>query len=280
MVQNPTTRPQFTISPGNPLITNSRNIEANPGTLAALSLGYADPSAIGAFTGCTSRTVTTPPTYTTEVCNEYLSTTNQLCTVGRTIVVDANSNYICSQTANAYQTQTCNRTLNAVVTKTPFCSITGTTTDLGSYTATILVFNPSIGKLVLTTTTVAYPHYLVVMGCVGDALASVTVSITAGTQCHANGCNSDYYSMTLPFVPGASAGPVTQNLARTYDLNWWETTTVSYDGASNVITISNNNNLTGATVTATLIPIGTVGMKNVITSSWINGCATQQAAAL
>ena len=72
MARNPTIRPQFTISPGDPNVAISRSIEANPATLAANSLGYASPSAIGAFTGCTTQTITTPPTYTTEVCNEYL----------------------------------------------------------------------------------------------------------------------------------------------------------------------------------------------------------------
>ena len=109
MARNPAIRPQFTLTPGDPNVARSRSIEANPATLAANSLGYASPSAIGAFTGCTTQTITTPPTYTTEVCNEYLNATSHLCTVGRTIVVDADSNYQCSQTAKSYETLSCRR---------------------------------------------------------------------------------------------------------------------------------------------------------------------------
>lgn len=282
MARNPTTRPQFTITPGDPNVTRSRIIEANPGTLAATSLGYANPSAIGAFTGCTSRTVTTPPTSTTEVCNEYLNATSQMCIVGRSIVVDAKANYQCNQTASAYQTQTCNKTLNVVVTPTPYCSVSGSATGLGSYkkTTTKRVYSFALRRWVYTTTTsiISYPHFDVIFGCSGDALARVTVTISAGSQCHGGGCNSDYYPIALNFIPGTNAGPVSLNMARTYDGIWWETTTVSYNGATNTVTISNSHGLT--TVTASAVPSGTVGIRNVITSSWVNGCATQQAAAL
>ncbi len=287
MSKNPTTRPQFTITPGDPNVTRSRIIEANPGTLAASSLGYANPSAIGAFTGCTSRTVTTPPTYTTEACNEYLNATSQMCIVGRTIVVDAKANYQCNQTANAYQTQTCNKTLNVVVTPTPYCSVSGRATGLGSYenTTTKRVYSSVLRKWVYTTTTstISYPHFDVTFGCSGDALAKVAVTISAGSQCHGGGCNSDYYPITLNFIPGTNAGPVSLNMARTYDGIWWETSTVSYNGASNTVTITTRvSRGRGGFVTATAraVPSGTVGIRNVITSSWVNGCATQQAAAL
>lgn len=116
MARNPTTRPQFTLTPGDPNVARTRSIEANPATLAANSLGYASPSAIGAFAGCTTQTITTPPTYTTEVCNEYLNATSHMCTVGRTIVVDADANYQCGQTAKSYETLTCGKWKNASVT--------------------------------------------------------------------------------------------------------------------------------------------------------------------
>ena len=116
MVQNPTTRPQFTINPNDPMILNSRQITANANTLAAQSLGFADPSAMGSFTACQTTTTSTSPTYTTEVCNEYLSTTENMCIVGRDVVVDAQSNFQCNETANAYQTSTCDKTLSVTVT--------------------------------------------------------------------------------------------------------------------------------------------------------------------
>lgn len=131
MAKNPTTRPQFAINPNDPNIVKSRAIQANPATLAANSLGFASPSAVGAFTGCSNKTATTPATYTTEVCNDYMGIASKLCTVGRTVVVDANTDYQCNKTVNAYQTQTCSRTLNAVVTQPPSVPATVTTTSTG-----------------------------------------------------------------------------------------------------------------------------------------------------
>src|SRR3989338_3581196 len=115
MVQNPTTRPQFTVNPDDPMILNSRQITANADTLAAQSLGFADPSAVGSFTACQSATTSTSPTYTTEVCNEYLSSMTNMCIVGRDVVVDGQSNFQCNETANAYQTSTCDKTLKRIV---------------------------------------------------------------------------------------------------------------------------------------------------------------------
>ena len=117
MVRNPTIRPQFTINPNDPMILNSRQITATAGTLAAQSLGFADPSAMGTFTACQTTTTSTSPTYTTEVCNEYLSSTTNMCIVGRDVVVDAQSNFQCNETANAYETSTCDKTLNVTVTQ-------------------------------------------------------------------------------------------------------------------------------------------------------------------
>jgi len=109
MAKNPTTRPQFAINPNDPAIVKSKAIQANPATLAANSLGFASPSAMGAFTGCTNTTSTTPATYTTEVCNDYMSIASQTCTVGRTIIVNANTDYQCNQTANSYESLSCRR---------------------------------------------------------------------------------------------------------------------------------------------------------------------------
>jgi hypothetical protein len=118
MAKNPSTRPQFSISPTDPNIALSKAILANAPTLAANSLGYANPAAVGtSFSGCTNTTVTTPATYQTEVCNDFNSIASQTCTMGQTVVVNANTSYQCNKTANAYQVQTCSRTLNAVVTQ-------------------------------------------------------------------------------------------------------------------------------------------------------------------
>lgn len=115
MARNPATRPQFTINPNDPMILNSRRITANAGTLAAQSLGFADPSAIGSFTACQTTTTSTSPTYTTEVCNEYLSTTENMCIVGRDVVVDAQSNFQCNETASSYESLGCRRGVSVTV---------------------------------------------------------------------------------------------------------------------------------------------------------------------
>ena len=117
MARNPSIRPQFTINPNDPMILNSKQITANAGTLAAQSLGFVDPSAMGSFTACQTTTTSTSPTYTTEVCNEYLSSTTSMCIVGRDVVVDAQSNFQCNETANVYETSTCDKTLSVTVTQ-------------------------------------------------------------------------------------------------------------------------------------------------------------------
>ncbi len=119
MAKNPSTRPQFTISPTDPNIAASRAIEKNASTLAAKSLGFIDPNAVGSFTGCASKTTTTPPTFGIEVCYDATTATSQMCTIGRTVVVNANTDYQCDKTTNMYQTQTCTKTLNATVTQAP-----------------------------------------------------------------------------------------------------------------------------------------------------------------
>ena len=203
MAKNPTTRPQFAISPNDPAIVKSRAIQANPATLAANSLGFTSPSAVGAFTGCSNKTATTPATYTTEVCNDYMGIAGQLCTVGRTVVVNANTDYQCNKTVNAYQTQTCSRTLNAVVTQPPSVPATASTTyDCKKYSPTAFI----------------WPF--------------------------------------APFVPN-------------WCVDWG-----LFVGMSTPVTIYSCP-ATGYTLSGTTcIPVP------VITSSWINGCATQQAAAL
>jgi len=277
MAKNPSTRPQFTINPSD--FASSRAIEASASAMAASSLGFVSPSAVGAFSGCTTKTVTTPATYTTEVCNDFVGSSSQMCTIGRAVVVNANTNYQCDKTLNAYQTRTCTKTLNAVVTPTPYCSVSGSASGIGSYTANIRVYNAKLRKRVLTATAMPYGLFNVVFACAGDALANVTVTIAAGAQCHGGGCNSDYYPLTLNFIPGRNA-TTSGYQARVYTGGSWHSTSITYDGTTNTVWLSDTYNLTRETVTATVTPTGTVGIRNDITSSWVNGCATQEAAAL
>jgi len=268
MMSSKSARPVISVPPS--LFAASRAIVANAPALATSSLGIADPNAAGTFTGCVNKTVEPPPT--TKICSEFMGTANQQCTVGRVVLADEFTNYQCAKTVDTYQTQACDRTLTATVTAVNYCSISGSATGLGSY--------------VRLTNTVSRPYFDVIFGCSGDVVANVTVTISAGRQCHAYSCNSDYYPITLNFIPGKDAGPVTQNMARTYDGHWWETITVSYNGATNTVTISNPRVIIGGartaivvTVTATAVPSGTAGVRNDISSSWINGCVTLEAAA-
>jgi len=275
MAKNPSTRPRFTLNQNDPMILKSRGIEANASTLAASSLPNTNTTG---FSACSTTTVTAPASSITEVCNHFTTPAAGLCTVGRNVVVNANTSYQCNQTNNAFSTQTCTRQANAVVTPTYFCSISGSATGLGSYekTTTKRVYSSALRKWVYTTTTsiIPYPYFDVLFGCDAGKLAMVTVTINAAAQCHWDACNSDYYPMKLDFVPGKDAGPVSINMARTYDGTLWDEATVSYNGATNTVTVTQGR------LTVSAVPSGTASYQNVITSSWVDGCATQEAAAL
>ncbi len=113
MARNPSQRPQFSINPNSALIQNSLSIQSNASSLTTQYLGTAATS--GTFSGCQNTTTTTPATYTTEVCSSAISATSQACSVGRTIVVNAYTNYQCRQTANSYETLNCNRGVTVTV---------------------------------------------------------------------------------------------------------------------------------------------------------------------
>jgi len=117
MAKNPSTRPQFQLT-NDPMFAKTRAIEANSSTLAANALGFVDQNAIGAFTGCTTQNQTTPATQAIEVCHEGSTDSSQTCRIGRSVVVSANTNYQCDKTTNTYLPQTCDKTVNVVVTKT------------------------------------------------------------------------------------------------------------------------------------------------------------------
>jgi len=119
----------------------------------------------------------------------------------------------------------------------------------------------------------------VVFACAGDALAKVTVTIAVGAQCHWGGCNSDYYPLTLNFIPGRNTA-TSGYQARVYDGTLWHLTSITYNGTTNTVSLSDTSNPTQKTVTATTTPTGTVGIRNVISWTLNNGCAVQEAAAL
>lgn len=113
MVANPSNRPVIAIPPS--LLAPSKAIVANANTLATTSLGIADPNAVGAFTGCTNKTVGPQPT--TKLCSEWKGTAAQQCTVGRVVIVDEFTDYKCDKTVNTYLPQTCDRTVQVTITQ-------------------------------------------------------------------------------------------------------------------------------------------------------------------
>ena len=279
MANQPTIRPQFAISSSNPMMVTSRAIQNNASTLAAASLGFVDPGAVGSFTGCTTKATTTPPTFGIEVCNDVSTASSSTCSIGRTIAVNAHTDYQCKKTINAYQTQNCNKTVIPIVTPTNYCDVAGSATGIGSRTITktgyitVKVGRTTKRKWGTTVTVTPYAMFDVVFGCSGATMAKATITISAGAQCHGGGCNSSYYPLTLYFLPSGNA-TVTGYMAQNYTGLWWYQTQASYSAVNNTLTLT-----TGA-YTATAIPTGTVGIRNVISWTLNNGCAVQEAAAL
>ncbi len=104
MVNNPANRPQIAIPES--LFAASRTIEAQ---------GVTDPNAAGSFSSCVNKTVGSLPT--TEICSEWFGVASQQCTMGRVIHVNVDTYYQCEKTATTYLPQSCDKTLNVIVTQ-------------------------------------------------------------------------------------------------------------------------------------------------------------------
>ena len=113
LATNPNVRPQITISPNDPLITNSRAISNN----AASILQTNGISTTGTSSQCVPVTTTTPAQYTTQMCTTVQGMDMAQCVLGRVVNIATDTNYQCNQTLNSYQAQTCNRTLSVTVTQ-------------------------------------------------------------------------------------------------------------------------------------------------------------------
>lgn len=111
LARNPNTRPQFDLS-NNPMFARAKNIRNNAENIFA-SLGM---GGTGTSNQCTTKTETTPPQYTTETCSSFKEVVEQQCTMGRVINIDADSNFQCEQTVNAYETLKCRRGSNITCT--------------------------------------------------------------------------------------------------------------------------------------------------------------------
>jgi hypothetical protein len=104
LARNPNTRPQFDLS-NNPMFARAKNIRNNAENIFA-SLGM---GGTGNTTQCVPRTITTPAQYSTETCSSIREVGEQQCTMGRIINIDADSNFQCEQSINAYESLKCRR---------------------------------------------------------------------------------------------------------------------------------------------------------------------------
>ena len=120
LATNPTIRPQITISPNDSMLVNSRTISNNPSSILQAN-GI---STSGTSSQCVPVTTTTPAQYTTEMCSTVQGMNLAQCVLGRVVNISTDTNYQCNQTINAYQTQTCNRTV--VVTVIPGQTVAAT----------------------------------------------------------------------------------------------------------------------------------------------------------
>ncbi|GEM_PF-1513369 len=308
MAKNPSTRLQFTISPTDPNIAASRTIEKNASTLAAKSLGFVDPNAVGSFTGCASKTTTTPPTFGIEVCYDAATATSQMCTIGRTVVVNANTSYQCNKTANTYQTQTCNRTLNVVVTQPAIIAATPIYSCGAGYTlsgtnctapATAAYQNYSCTSGTLSGTQCNQPPYQP-PGSSATSSTSLPHSPYAGWDGFCRSCNPwsacpNIYGYLLAYcIPGSTTYSCPAGYTLSGTTCYPPKVTPPPIPATLNYSCAVGSTLSGNTCVPQNIPAnvtyscgygmtlsGTTCIPNsVITTSWNNGCATQQAAAL
>lgn len=133
MQQGPQTRPQFNITRSDPLLGKSKGLTSNPtGQIGDIFSSYDT---------CKTTTTTTPPTFETQVCDDFAvnedkvcvmgqqvvvdpdylykcletiqSQADRTCTMGRVVEVSAAFDYQCQQTLKGYDTINCKRTLNA-----------------------------------------------------------------------------------------------------------------------------------------------------------------------
>lgn len=113
LARNPQIRPQFNITKNDPMILAAKHARNNAESFFQ-SLGIK--GGAGSSTQCTTKTETTPAQYTTETCSSLKEVGEQQCTMGRVINIDADANFQCEQTVNAYETLKCRRSSNITCT--------------------------------------------------------------------------------------------------------------------------------------------------------------------
>lgn len=94
-------RPKFTIMADDPILAKGKAVKNE---LAAMGDAFGEK-----YSACQTKTVTEPDVYSTEICADILGNDPESCIYGRKIVIDADSNFQCDKTINAYETHKCRR---------------------------------------------------------------------------------------------------------------------------------------------------------------------------
>jgi len=103
LAKNPGTRLQFNINPmTDPTLAAGKQVLSNP---SALAEGFSETTE----SACATRTENTLAAFTNEVCNEFLTSTEEQCSIGRQVTVDADANYQCDEKTKEYETLKCKR---------------------------------------------------------------------------------------------------------------------------------------------------------------------------
>lgn len=97
--QGPVTRPQFDLKRDDPLLTRGKDLTADP----SKQIG----DIFSSYDSCKTTTVTTPPTFETQICNEFSVTENLVCKMGQDVVIDPDYLYKCLETIQSQANRTC-----------------------------------------------------------------------------------------------------------------------------------------------------------------------------
>lgn len=118
VAKQPKQRPTYTLNKDDPMIKKATANAADPNKTLD-SIGW-NPTTQGAgYSNCTTTTKeTVPAKYSTEVCNEYTTPEVKACTIGQVVNVDADANFQCNNTVNAYEAKTCNKIAIVTVSQT------------------------------------------------------------------------------------------------------------------------------------------------------------------
>lgn len=112
LARNPQARPQFTITRNDPMMLAAEYARDNAEDIMA-QFGM---NQQGSQSQCTTRTDTTPAVYETATCSVAREFVANQCVYGREVVIDADANYQCDQTVNAYETFKCRRSSSVTCT--------------------------------------------------------------------------------------------------------------------------------------------------------------------